>query len=250
MNAKHSSQTNEALPDNLSELLQELTACGHHGARLLERTGLPRWARGTLFRLMGFVAKADGRVTELDIRYGESLMRGLEAGPRQRRRLIRRFNAGKGDAQPTVPLWFRLIARRWPETALRLGMALVHLCYQGSSDSAARVARCHAAITATGLPATASNRILQSYRGKVWSDASRNGTSSTPVTGLARACEVVGGKPSDSLETLRQAYRKQRSLYHPDRVQHTDMDPQLARTRLEEIHKAWDLISRRHPEAR
>ncbi|MEQ6885414.1 hypothetical protein [Salicola sp. Rm-C-2C1-2] len=250
MTARPNSKNAEALPENLSELLRELASCGHHGARLLERTGLPRWAHGTLFRLMGFVAKADGRVTELDIRYGESLMRNLDAGARQRRRLIRRFNAGKQDIIPVVPLWFRAISRRSPDSALRLSMALAHLCYQDGPDSAARIARCHTAIIATGLPATASNRILQSYRGKVWITSPGDGTSEAPLTGLARACQVVGGKPSDSLETLRQAYRKQRSLYHPDRVQHTDMDPDLARARLEEIHKAWDLINRRHPETR
>ncbi|WP_077529569.1 hypothetical protein [Vreelandella utahensis] len=250
MSAKHHDNSTDTLPENLSDLLRELASCGHHGARLLERTGLPRWARGTLFRLMGYVAKADGRVNELDIRYGESLMRNFSAGPRQRRRLIRRFNAGKQDTQPMVPFWFRLLSRRSPDAALRLSMALAHLCYQDGPDSAARIARCHTAIVATGLPATASNRILQSYRGKVWITSPDEGSAQTPLTGLARACQVVGGKPSDSLETLRQAYRKQRSLYHPDRVQHTDMDPELARARLEEIHKAWDLISRRHPEAR
>lgn len=247
--ARGQNQT-ETLPENLPGLLRELASCGHHGARFLERTGLPRWARGTLFRLMGYVAKADGRVTEIDIRYGKSLMRNVEAGPRQRRRLIRRFNTGKQDAQPVIPLWFRLLSHRSPDAPLRLSMALAHLCFQDGPDSAARIARCHAAIVGIGLPATASSRILQSYRGKVWITSPNDGTGASPMTGLTRACQVVGGTPSDSLETLRQAYRKQRSLYHPDRVQHTDMDPELARTRLEEIHRAWDLINRRHPEAR
>lgn len=249
MNEKNADHTG-ALPENLSDLLRELTSCGHHGARLLERTGLPRWARGTLFRLMGFVAKADGRVTETDIRYCESVMRNFGAGGYQRRRLIRRFSAGKRDTTPTVTFWFRLITRRWPDSALRLSMALAHICYQDGPDSAARIARCHAAIVATGLSPTASNRILQSYRGKVWITSPDGGSRDSPMTTLARACHVIGGQPSDSLEALRQAYRKKRSLYHPDRVQHTDMDPVLARARLEEIHKAWDLISQRHPEAR
>ncbi len=250
MSGNNTRNNTDALPANFSDLLRELASCGHHGARLLERTGLPRWARGTLFRLMGFVAKAEGRVTELDIRYGESLMRALGASPRQRRRLIRRFSTGKQDTAPCVSAWFRLASRRWPDSALRLSMALAHLCYQDGPDSAARIARCHAAIVAMGLPATASNRILQSYRSKVWITSPNDSVGDAPMSGLARACQVVGGTSSDSLETLRQAYRKKRSLYHPDRVQHTDMDPELARARLDEIHKAWDLISRRHPEAR
>jgi DnaJ like chaperone protein len=130
-----------------------------------------------------------------------------------------------------------------------MSIALAHLCYQeGPEYSAARSARCHNAIVAIGLPEDDSKRILRSYRSKVWITSPNDGNNE-PLTGLGRACQVVGGKPSDSLEALRQAYRKNRSLYHPDRVQHTDMDPELARTRLEEIHKAWDLINRRHPEA-
>lgn len=234
--------------DQLPELLRELASCGHHGSRLLERTGLPVWARGILFQLMGFVAKADGRVTELDIRYCESLMRNFGCSSRQRRRLIRRFSTGKRALEPIVPLWFRLFTHRWPGTAQRLGIAVAHLCFQDGPGSPARNARCKNAMLALGLSAEDGNRILQSYQSKVWITSPNEG-SSEPLTGLARACQIVGGKPSDSLEKLRQAYRKQRSLYHPDRVQHTDMDPDLARTRLEEIHKAWDLINRRHPEA-
>ena len=241
-------ETTEKTADELPELLRELASCGHHGARLLERTGLPFWSRGVLFELMGFVAKADGRVTELDIRYCESLMRNFGCSSRQRRRLIRRFSAGKRALEPRVPLWFRTFTRRWPGTAQRLSIALAHLCYQDGPDSPARTARCQNAILALGLPKADGNRILHSYRSKVWITAPNEGDSE-PLTGLSRACQVVGGKPSDSLEQLRQAYRKKRSLYHPDRVEHTDMDPQLARTRLEEIHKAWDLINRRHPEA-
>ena len=234
--------------DQLPELLRELASCGHHGARLLERTGLPAWSRGVLFELMGFVAKADGRVTELDIRYCESLMRNFGCTPRQRRRLIRRFSAGKHAQQAMVPVWLRLFTRGWPGTAYRIGIAVAHLCFQDGPASPARKARCRAAMLALNLPASDGDRILESYQSKVWITSPQEG-STEPLTGLARACHIVGGKPSDSLESLRQAYRKQRSLYHPDRVQHTDMDPQLARTRLEEIHKAWDLINRRHPEA-
>mgnify|MGYP006279830587 CR=1 FL=1 len=248
MTERKTGDNNRKKDDQLPELLRELASCGHHGARLLERTGLPVWARGPLFQLMGFVAKADGRVTELDIRYCESLMRNFGCSSRQRRRLIRRFSAGKRAQEPAVPLWLRLFTRRWPGTAYRLSIALAHLCFQDGPPSPARKARCQNAMLDLDLPASDGTRILQSYQSKVWITSPDEGTNE-PLTGLARACQVVGGKPSDSLEELRQAYRKQRSLYHPDRVQHTDMDPQLARTRLEEIHKAWDLINRRHPEA-
>lgn len=243
-----SRKSNNKHSEPLPELLQELASCGHHGARLLERTGLPFWAHGVLFRLMGFVARADGRVTELDIRYCESLMRNFGSSDRQRRHLIQRFSFGKKDSSAVVPFWFRFITYYWPHVTLRISIAVAHLCYQDGSESPARSARSRGAMLAQGLSSGVADRILESYRSKVWITSPSEGRNE-PLTGLARACQIVGGKPSDSLEKLRQAYRRQRSLYHPDRVQHTDMDPQLARNRLDEIHRAWDLINRRHPEA-
>ena len=235
-------------PAELNELLHELEACGHHGVRLLERSGLPFWGRGLLFRLMGYVAKADGRVTELDIRYAEAIMRVMKSPPRQRRRLIRLFHAGKQDHQPFAPLWFRLITLRWPGTALRIGMTLGHLCHHDGQTSAPRTARCRTSITDLGLSREIGNRILGSYRSKVWI-TSPNAADEEPRSAFENACQILGGKPADSLESLRQAYRRKRSLYHPDRVAHSDIDPDLARVRLDELHKAWDLVSNRHPDA-
>ncbi len=245
---KTSSQAKPEGPAELPELLRELESCGHHGARLIERSGMPLWARGLLFRLMGYVAKADGRVSALDIRYGEALMRSLNMSQRGRRRMIGHFSQGKQLSEPQVPAWFRLLSRRWPGTALRIGVALGHVCHQDGPPSPARSARCQQSMVAMGLSATTGNSILHSYRSKVWI-TNPNADGNDPMTGLAKACQILGGSPSDSIETLRQAYRRQRSTYHPDRVQHSDIDPELARVRLEELQKAWDLISRRHPEA-
>lgn len=235
-------------PRELNELLRELDACGHHGVRLLERSGLPFWARGVLFRLMGFVAKADGRVTELDIRYAEAIMRVMKSPPRQRRRLIRHFHAGKEDSEPASPLWFRLLTWRWPGAALRIAMALGHLCHQDGAGSPPRAARCHATIRDLGLSGETGNRILGSYQNKVWITSPSAGEQESG-SAFDNACRVLGGKPADSLETLRQSYRRKRSLYHPDRVAHSDLDPEIARVRLDELHKAWDLVSNRHPDA-
>ena len=60
-----------------SELLGELTACGHQATELLVRTRLPRWCRRSLFFFLGYIAKSEGRVTEKDIGFAETLMKAL-----------------------------------------------------------------------------------------------------------------------------------------------------------------------------
>ncbi|MDX1587587.1 MAG: hypothetical protein R3296_01520 [Oleiphilaceae bacterium] len=237
------------LPRELPELLRELEACGHHGVRVLERTGLPFWGRPQLFRLMGFVAKADGRVTELDIQYAQSLMRSMALSTRQRRRMIRRFQQGKDLDRPKNPLWLRWLTPRWPGTALRLALALGHLCHQEGPASPARVSRAQSALNQMGLPPAAARRILTSYQGKVWITRPSVGVV-PPVSGYSHACDVLGGQPSDSLLSLRQNYRRLRGRYHPDRAQHLPAsEQQQARQKLEQLQKAWEIVCHRHPDA-
>jgi len=81
-----------------------------------------------------------------------------------------------------VPLWFRIFTRRRPGTAQRLSIALAHLCYQDGPDSPARTARCLNTMLALGLPEADGNRILHSYRSKVWITSPNEGDSE-PLTG-------------------------------------------------------------------
>ena len=74
-----------------SELLGELTACGHQANELLVRTRLPRWCRRSLFFFLGYIAKSEGRVTEKDISFAETLMKALKLSGRQRRKAIGNF---------------------------------------------------------------------------------------------------------------------------------------------------------------
>ncbi|TVP57601.1 MAG: molecular chaperone DjlA [Halomonadaceae bacterium] len=239
------------MPLELPELLRLLDASGHHGARLLERSGLPLWSRPQLFRLLGFLSRSDGRVTELDVRYGEALLRALGAGHYQRRYLIRRFHKGKTLLAASCPWWLRLLTRRWPGTTLRLAIALGHACHHEGPPTPARASRYRSASEAMGLSTAASQRILASYTSKVWITQPNSGGDGPPpaISSFSGACQVLGGHSNDSLQSLRQNYRRLRGRYHPDRVLHTGIPEQEARLKLDQLQKAWDIISKRHPDA-
>lgn len=65
------------------------------------RTALPEAYIKALFQTIGHLAKADGRVSEDEIRAARALMHRLNLGPAQIRRAIEYFDAGK---QRTFPL--------------------------------------------------------------------------------------------------------------------------------------------------
>lgn len=111
-----------------SDLLQELSSCGHQASTLMERARLPRWCRKPLFFFLGYIAKADGRVMEADIRYAEALMKALELSTRQRKKAIEQFQKGK-DARTLSwrqGLLLRLMASAWPAPALKTAICLCH----------------------------------------------------------------------------------------------------------------------------
>ena len=82
-----------------SSLMRELSACGHQAPALIERARLPRWCRRPLFFFLGYIAKSEGRVTEADIGYAESLIKAMKLSKRQRRRAIGWFQDGKSAGQ-------------------------------------------------------------------------------------------------------------------------------------------------------
>ena len=88
-----------------SSLMRELSACGHQAPALIERARLPRWCRHSLFFFLGYIAKADGRVTEADIGYAESLIKAMRLSRRQRRRAIGWFQQGKSGSCRSSAGW-------------------------------------------------------------------------------------------------------------------------------------------------
>ena len=120
-----------------SSLMRDLSACGHQAPALIERAHLPRWCRRPLFFFLGYIAKAEGRVTEADIGYAESLIKAMRLSKRQRRRAIGWFQDGKSAGQlPFIRgLAMRLSRRLWPSPALKTAICLCHASQLNSAIS-------------------------------------------------------------------------------------------------------------------
>lgn len=247
-----STDTRSVLPARMeaefSSLMQELSACGHQAPALIERARLPRWCRRPLFFSLGYIAKADGRVTEADIGHAESLIKAMKLSRRQRRRAIGWFQQGKSaDRLPFLRgLALRLSRRLWPAPALKTAICLCHASQLHGRPAKPRRYRCEDAIDQIGLPVGVTEEIFDSYASKVWARQSKN---LARPTSYQQACEILGVTRRDSLEIIKRAYRKKVSECHPDKLaqqQISASEQSLAKERLLHYQQAWELIKRHH----
>jgi len=229
-----------------SELLQELSSCGHQANELIMRTSLPRWCRRSLFFFLGYIAKSEGRVTEADIGFAEAMMKALKLSMRQRRKAIDSFQKGKNTE--TIPalraLGLKLSHYVWPSPALRVAICLCHAAQLQGRPGKPRRYRCEDAIDQIGLPIRVSDDILESYASKVWITQPE---SRPAPTSYEQACQLLGVTRRDSFDVIKRAYRKKVSECHPDKLAQQSlsaMDRARAKDRLLRYQQAWELIKR------
>lgn len=231
-----------------ADLLRELSSCGHQASVLIERARLPRWCRKHLFFFLGYIAKADGRVVEADIRYAESLMKALGLSTRQRQKAIEQFRRGKDTDHLPVSrgLMLRLMARVWPGPALKTAICLCHGAQVMGQPGKTRRYRCEDAVDQIGLPMAVSDDIFESYASKVWIRSNQG--ANKPST-YEQACQILGVTRRDDLETVKRTYRKKVSACHPDKLAQQNLTPSevaMAKEQLLRYQQAWELIKQRH----
>lgn len=234
------------LDSELTRLLDELGHCGHQAQELVHRTRLPGWSRSSLFYLLGYIAKAEGRVSEKDIHFAEALMKSLGLSKRQRRRAIKRFQAGKlvSKLPARRALTLRMIRHLWVSPALRVAICLCHGAQLHGRPGKARRYRYEDAVDLLGLPPEVSDDILESYARKVW--ITRPETRPAPTT-LEQACELIGVTRRTPFAEIKRNYRKKVSECHPDKLARQDLDDAqraLAKDRLLRYQQAWEIIKR------
>lgn len=229
---------------HLEELLSDFLANGHQPTKMIAHHSIGRGARQALFYCLGYVAKADGRITENDIRYAENLMAGLRLSSRARRKAIRRFHQGR-DSTTLSPLklaWLRLLAPWRRRTNLLIGLCRCHGAQiEGKPDHPRRY-RCEDAFYRLGLPLAAMDRIYRVYREEVWVAE----PPPKPET-LQDAYRIIGVSASVSFADIKRAYRREVSRYHPDKLGNnlTPAEQARARDQLLRLQQAWEVVKRR-----
>jgi DnaJ like chaperone protein len=201
----------------------------------------------TSFRVMGHIAKADGRVSEREIAAARAIMHSLHLGPEQTRRAMAFYTEGKQpgfDAQRAVQ---ELKSALWPHPQLAYFFMEIQL---------------HAAVAGNGLgdlPRQRLQRIaVQLGIGAAdyaqlealarWRSGARPAGQPAREEQIAEAYRVLEVEPSSSDEQVVKAYRRQMSRHHPDKLQANGVPESMlehAKERTQQIRAAYELIRTR-----
>jgi len=201
------------------------------------------------FRVMGHVAKADGRVSEREIEAARSVMQGLRLDDLQKRVAIDLFTAGK---QPQFNLDQEVAELRGschsqPEI-LRIFLE-IQLRFALSGSDMVGAVRTRVTRVAQGLgvgPQTLA-RMEAAMRGGFGrqSAASAGPDIDVRVAGAYRTLEV---DPEISDAELVKAYRRLMSRNHPDKLKANGLPDSMlehAKQRTQAIREAYELLRER-----
>jgi len=194
------------------------------------------------FAVMGAVCKADGRVTEDEIRVAEQFFSRLSLSDAQRKSAMSAFNRGKA---PEFDLDAELAGLR---TVARHNQPLLQLFLQVQLSAVAADgvvhAREHALLVkiarGLGLAEPDVERLEAMLRGSTGARGRAPGG-----VRIDDAYATLGVRPDASDAEIKKAYRRLMSKHHPDKLAAHGMPESMrsvAEERTREIRRAYDLI--------
>ncbi|HLD16912.1 MAG TPA: co-chaperone DjlA [Coxiellaceae bacterium] len=202
------------------------------------------------FQMMGFVAKADGRVSARDIQTAETIMKNLGLNVVQRERAIQLFNEGKqprfnaGQAIQTLKqaCWHKpSLLRTFLEMQVQMAFS------EGSIDARKRAAL-HYICQQLGVMGFNFDQFESQFRAEQQYHRSyshqRTGAQRRPPP-VQNAYSVLGVSSEASQTEVKKAYRRLMSRYHPDRLIAKGLPEEMIKVATEKtqtIKKAYDDI--------
>jgi len=212
----------------------------------------------TTFRVMGHIAKADGRVSEQEIASARAVMQALRLNPAQKLSAMGYFNEGKQaafDLDAALRQLRGAIAPH-PELANFFVEIQVQAALAGDGLSELPRARLRRVALLLGLGQAQFERLESILR---WSHAGTGagagaragGASAGRASGddrIAHAYSMLEATPSMSDEQIVKAYRRQMSRHHPDKLQANGLPDSMierAKERTQQIQVAYEAIRAR-----
>jgi DnaJ like chaperone protein len=211
-----------------------------------------RFFRGT-FRVMGYLAKADGRVSELEISAARAVMTELRLDAAQVREAIACFTSGKS---PGFDLGAELaeLARacRGRPDLLRVFLEIqVRAALAGNNlEGPVRplMGRIAGALGISALELAHIETVLRIQRGGFGAYQGRSPGPAARDVALGEAYRVLETTPGASDEEVVKAYRRQLSRHHPDKLKANGLPESMmahAKQRTQQIIEAYELIRER-----
>ena len=199
----------------------------------------------TAFAVMGYLAKADGRVTEAEIGAARGIMRELHLDEAHVARAIAAFGRGKLPDYPVEAELARLCAACGPRhDLLRVFLEIQVRAALAGNDLKGPVRGLLLGVAQRlgfgGLELAQLEAALRLQQGRGWS-----APPPAPGARLQSAYEVLGVAATASDEDVKKAYRRQMSENHPDKLVARGLPESmqdLAKEKTQRIRAAYEVI--------
>ena len=210
-----------------------------------------------LFRVMGHVAKADGRVSEREIAAARAMMGALRLDAQQTASAIAYFGEGKAPEFSLEAALAQLqpLLRAFPQMAQFFIEVQLQAALAGNDLAPLPRARLLRAAGLLGLAAADFARLEAMMRWRMGgAGASRPGASGAGYASasaadeadrLGQAYALLEVSKSASDEQVVKAYRRQMSRHHPDKLKANGLPESMlerAKERTQQIQAAYELV--------
>lgn len=204
-----------------------------------------------VFRVMGHVAKADGRVSEQEINAARAVMAALRLNAAQVQQAIGYFGEGKHPAFDLEAelAELRPLLRAYPQLAQFFMEIQLQASLGGNGLGARPRARLMRAANILGLSNEAFARLEELTRWRMSGAGAGPGGAAGggPAQGerLREAYALLESSPDASDEQVVKAYRRQMSRNHPDKLQARGLPESMlerAKERTQQIQAAYELV--------
>lgn len=193
------------------------------------------------FSVMGYLAKADGKVSQSEIQMAENIMGQMNLNPEQRKSAIALFNKGKQDDFDLdgVLLQFKQEChRRINLLQMFLEILIATAFADNTFDNAEHTALQHIA----GIIGFNSQQLDHLIR---MVTAQQQSHTQPPQNKIKNAYAVLGVDENISDADLKKAYRRLMSQHHPDKLVSKGLPEEmikLANEKTSEIKSAYEQI--------
>ncbi|MGB1262806.1 MAG: co-chaperone DjlA [Cognaticolwellia sp.] len=201
------------------------------------------------FSVMGYIAKANGRVSSYEIAFATAYMDKLGLAGSLRKQAQEAFRDGKTTGfalDDSLAKLKSLVGNRQDLLLLFLEIQIQVAFADGTLDQDERTALHHIA-TRLGYSARELDKLLEMIiAGARFHQQGQGNTGFSSEQQLDNAYKVLGVSDKNSASEIKKAYRKLMSQHHPDKLVAKGLPPEMmesAKQKAQDIQAAYEIVS-------